>query len=128
MLPACTDLQRMRAFEEFLKALPQVDIVPENLLHAGCFCRTIRVPVGVTLTGALMKVPTILIVSGHCVLTSDGKAEELKGSFVFDCAAGRKTAFLTLAETMITCVFATQATTVADAVREMTDDELARIE
>jgi len=128
-VPACTTgaLVAVRQFEDFLKSLPQVRLERENLLHAGCYCRTLYVPEGIVLTGALMKLPTILIVSGHVRMTVGDRVEELKGYRVMACEAGRKTAFRTLGATAITCIFASNASSPEEAVGQMTDDTLMEI-
>jgi hypothetical protein len=128
-VPACTaqTLAVVRRFEDFLKALPQVSLKRENLLHAGCYCRTLYVPAGIVLTGALMKLPTILIVSGHVRMTVGNDIQESVGYRVLACEAGRKTAFRTITDTVMTCIFATTASGVEEAVGQMTDDTLMEI-
>ncbi|MBQ8091249.1 MAG: hypothetical protein IJ233_10955 [Pyramidobacter sp.] len=128
-VPACTaqTLAVVRQFEDFLKTLPQVRLTRENLLHAGCYCRTLYVPAGLVLTGALMKLPTILIVSGHVLMTVGNQVQDVEGYRVMACEAGRKTAFRTLADTVITCVFATNAASYEEAVGQMTDDTLMEV-
>ena len=52
-----------RVTEAFL-ATPQLELVTEHVLHGGMYARTIRMPAGYALAGALIKIPTILIING----------------------------------------------------------------
>jgi hypothetical protein len=94
--------QRIRAGE-------QVPIATHHVLHAGVYSRTICIPAGVALEGALIKIPTTLIICGRAVVLL-GDGEE-----------GRKQAYRAHADTWITMSFRTQATTVEQAEAEFTD-------
>lgn len=113
----------VRALEEHsLAHMPQVDIETTHSLHAGCYARTIRIPANVMLTGALMKIPTLLVFSGDADVIVGDHSERLTGYHVLEGAADRKTAFIAYADTWLTMSFATQATTVEEAEREFTDE------
>lgn len=121
-LPAMTseDVAKVRALESHLAQLPQVPISTQHHFHAGLYARTIRIPAGVMLTGALIRIPTLLILSGHATVFIGGQAQELAGYHVLPGQAGRKQAFLAHADTDLTMTFATQAKTVAEAEEEFT--------
>ena len=51
-------LDRVRQFENALEKCPQVEINVESVLFAGIYARTIKIPAGVVITGALLQVPT----------------------------------------------------------------------
>ena len=57
-------IDRVRALEEITSAMDQAEITTWHVLHSGMYSRTIKIPEGVLLTGALVKVPTILVVNG----------------------------------------------------------------
>jgi len=120
MTPAA--IERVRALEAQSLELPQVGIATNHLLHAGLYARTICIPAGVALTGALIRVPTVLIVSGHCSVCVGEGTLTLTGYHVLAASAGRKQAFYAHADTTLTMVFATRATTVAEAEDEFTDE------
>lgn len=129
-LPATTPdaLAKICELEEFVLAQPQLDIVTWHVLHAGIYSRTIMVPgagpdmVNV-LTGALIKIPTTLVVSGKCsVLIGDADEILIDGYHVFAAAAGRKQAFIAHEDTWLTMSFKTDARTVEEAEVEFTDD------
>lgn len=116
---AVADVRRL----EFLAAQrPQVEMETTHQFHAGIYSRTLKVPAGVLITGALIKIPTTLVVSGHAVMYGEGGAVELRGYHVMAAAAHRKQAFLAMSDTWITMLFTTAATTVEDAEAEFTDE------
>lgn len=114
---------RIAAIEQELLKLPQVGIHTHHVLHAGMYSRTITIPAGIVLTGALVKRPTILVVQGD-VLVSRGEEDGIRilGTAVLAASAGRKQVFITHAETTVTMVFPTSATTIEQAETEFTDD------
>lgn len=123
-LPAMTseEVARVQALESHLMQLPQVAIATQHHFHAGLYARTIRIPAGVMLTGAMIKIPTLLILSGHATVFIGGQAQDLAGYHVLPGRAGRKQAFLAHIDTDLTMLFATTATTVEQAEEEFTDE------
>lgn len=113
---------KIDAATELLLKAPQIDLVTEHVFHAGMYARTIRLPAGVALTGALIKIPTLLIVHGEAdVLTEDGWAQ-IRGYGVFSGSAGRKQVFVTRGPVEMTMIFPTQARSVEEAEEEFTDE------
>ena len=96
-------------------------IPTSHTLHGGMYARTVLVPAGVVITGALIKVATTLILSGSVKMYSGDEMVELTGYNVIAAAAGRKSAFLAVTDTHLTMVFPTSAATVAEAEAEFTD-------
>lgn len=115
-------IDKVRALETANAELPQVDIETVHTFHAGVYARTIRIPAGVLLTGALIKIPTLVIVSGNVIIYTDEGSKRLDGYNVFQAEAGRKQAFLAESDTFITMSFATSAETVEEAEEEFTDE------
>lgn len=115
-------IDRVRRLEGALAELPQVEIPTAHLFHAGMYARTIRIPAGVALTGALIKVSTVLIFSGHATVFIGGEAVELRGYHVIPASAGRKQAFVAHADTDLTMLFPSEARSVAEAEAEFTDE------
>lgn len=120
MSPARID--EVREFEARLAELPQACIDTHHVIHGGMYARTIRIPAGVALTGAEIKLATMLIVSGHVRVTIDDGTRDLAGYHVLAAAAGRKQAFLALADTDLTMIFPTQSRTVEECEAEFTDE------
>jgi len=115
-------IQAVRELESALLASPQVNVPIEHSLHAGVYARTARIPAGAVVTGAEIKVSTVLVLSGDAtVYTGDGEIR-LTGYHVIEADAGRKSAFLAHADTALTMLFASRARSVDEAEREFTDE------
>lgn len=120
MAPDAVD--KVREMETRVLEAPQVDIETWHVLHAGMYARTILIPAGVVLTGALITLATLLVFNGHAsVFIGDGEVE-LQGHHVIPASAGRKQAFIAHADTWLTMLFPTSATTVEQAEAEFTDE------
>jgi hypothetical protein len=115
-------IERVRALEAQVLALPQTEIATRHVIHGGMYARTIRVPAGVLLTGAEIKIATVLVIHGHSLVTLGEQTVELVGHNVLPASAGRKQAFLALADTDLTMVFPTSARTVEEAENQFTDE------
>lgn len=117
-----SSISAVKRFEDFSLQYPQADIPTQHLIHAGMYARTILVKKGTVITGALIKIPTILIINGSVLVTIGNDAIELVGYHVLPASAYRKQAFLTKEDTYITMVFATTANSVEGAEDEFTDE------
>ena len=101
---------------------PQILLRTENVFHAGLYARTIMVPRGVTIAGALIVIPTLLIVSGDVDVIIGRETTRITGYAVLEGQAGRKQAFHAHADTHLTMLFATDAQDVTDAEEQFTDE------
>ena len=115
-------IERVRKLEAAMMKAPQVAITTEHVLHAGMYSRTIKVPAGVTIVGSLMKIPTILILSGDFIIYIDDTPIKLHGYNVFTGNANRKQAGHAISDTYVTMVFPTKAKTIEAAEAEFTDE------
>jgi len=124
IIPAMTDqdLQKVTELENEAFKYPQLSIEIQHVFHAGIYARTAILPENTLITGALLKVPTILIVNGDCTMFVGNESRRLTGYHVFSAAAGRKQAFVAHSRTELTMMFATQSTTVDQVEQEFTDD------
>ena len=113
---------RVREFEAFSATQPQIPIRTLHVLHAGMYARTIRIPAGVALTGALIKIPTLLTISGDATVLIGEEEVRFTGYHVLPASAGRKQAFVVHADTDLTMLFPTIATTIEEAENEFTDE------
>ncbi len=123
-LPAMTDVDiaLVRQLECMIADRPQIDIPITHTLHAGMYARTAILPPGALITGALIKIPTVLVLHGDAQVFIGGESVRLTGYHVLSASAGRKQAFVAYAETHLTMVFPTNATTVEEAEAEFTDE------
>lgn len=119
--PAC--IAAVERIGQIVRAVPQVQVETHHVLHAGIYSRTICVPANCVLEGALIKIPTTLVICGHAsVLLGDGEEVIVSGYQVLAASAGRKQAYITHADTHITMSFHTDARSVEEAEREFTDE------
>lgn len=105
-----------------MMALPQVKIKTDHVLHAGMYSRTITMPPGTPLVGALIKIPTIVITVGDGWVYVNGNWKQVRGYNVIPGCEGRKQAFYSLGPLIITMIFPTCAKTVEEAEKEFTDE------
>lgn len=130
-LPATTarGVEAVRAIEQRVLELPQLDITTYHVLHAGVYSRTICIPKAPgegqknVLTSALIKVPTTLTIAGKCsVLIGDAEEVLVEGYRVVAAAAGRIQAYIAHEDTWITMSFKTDAKSIEEAEAEFTDE------
>lgn len=115
-------LEKLRKLETEVLKLPQVSIETKHAFHANMYARTCKVPAGVLMTGALIKIATLLVIEGDCIVYVDDHPVRMNGYNVLSASAGRKQAFLALKDTYITMIFPTKAATVEEAEDEFTDE------
>ena len=116
------DIEKVYKLEEYLKAFPTTEIPTEHVFHAGMYARSILVPANTVCCGALIKIATILIVSGDSIVFIGDRAVEVKGYRVFPASTHRKQALVALSDTYATMIFTTSCKTVEDAEKEFTDE------
>lgn len=108
--------------EAALLQLPQADIGTWHLVHGGLSARTILIPAGTALTGALTNIDNVCIVSGDITVTTDEGAKRLTGFHVVPALAGSKRVGFAHADTWWTTMHCTDLTNVADIEDEMTSE------
>ena len=117
-----SEVEAVRQLESAAQELPQVHMPTDHVFHAGMYARTIKIPAGVVLTGAQIKIPTILIISGDALVFGEDGPVRHAGYHVALGECGRKQAFYALHDTYLTMLFPTAATTVDAAEMEFTDE------
>lgn len=115
-------IQRVRDIETWMLTTEQTVLPIHHTLHGGVYSRSLMLPAGVAIAGALIKVPTTLIVSGHVSVFANDQWLEIAGYKVIAASAGRKQIFIAHTDTDITAFFATRAKTVREAEAEFTDE------
>lgn len=122
MAMSAQSVEAVRKLEKKLGSSDQIPIRTSHLLHGQMYARTICLPAGAALTGALLKLATILIVHGDCVVFTGDDEIHLSGFNVLPGSAGRKTAFISHTDTHMTMVFPSIAKTVEEAENQFTDE------
>jgi hypothetical protein len=120
MSPVAID--KVRQLENITLKAPQVNISTQHLFHAGIYARTIMIPKGVMLTGALIKIATTLIIFGDVVAYIGNETVKLHGYNVLPASANRKQAFVALSDVYMTMFFRSDTKNVKSAEDEFTDE------
>lgn len=116
-------LPRIATVEDALLAAgDQIELPTEHVIHAGMYARTVIMPQGMVMTGALIKRATTVIVCGAAAVLVGEEWQELDGYYVLPASSGRKQVFVSRSPVIITMIFPTQARTVEEAEAEFTDD------
>lgn len=115
-------IEKVRELELMALQMPQEDINTSHVIHGGMYARSIIIPAGVMVTGALIKIATMLIVHGHVIVYIGDDSIELNGYNVLPASANRKQAFLAKSDTYMTMIFPSDAETIKDAEEQFTDE------
>lgn len=115
-------IQKVSEIEKVVLLGPQVDIATTHTLHDGVYTRTIKIPAGVVLTGAIIKIPTTLIISGDVLVYIGNETKHLQGYVVLAANKNRKQVFVANSDTHVTMIFKTSVNTIEEAERQFTDD------
>jgi hypothetical protein len=115
-------IEKVRAVQSAIMKCPPVDMPVHHTLHGGVYSRSLRIPAGVMIVGALIRVPTTLIISGRVTVWANDQTMEVDGYTVLAGSVGRKQVFVAHEDTDMTMCFATQAKTVDEAEREFTEE------
>ena len=115
-------IEAVENLKNALSKVPQVEVETSHVFHAGMYCRTVHMKKFVIFTGALIKIPTVVIISGDVSMYMGTGLVRLSGYNVLKGDAGRKQAFFCHEDTSITMLFATNATTAEEAEAEFTDE------
>lgn len=121
-LPAVPSNDQIRQLEVEMLKHEQVILDTTMIAHGRMCARTILIPAGVALTGALINHDNICIVSGDISVTSSEGVKRLTGFHVLPSAAGFKRAGIAHADTWWTCIWHTDLTDPTDIENDMTDE------
>lgn len=115
-------LEAVRRLEEELYKLPQIDLHTMHQVFGGMCARTIFIPRGTALTGALTKRDNLCIVHGEILVTTDEGTVHLAGFNVLPAKAGAKRAGFALSDTIWTTIWTTELQDISAIEDEMTDE------
>lgn len=115
-------LEKLLKAEEVIGAREQIHVQTEHILHGGMYSRTVRLAPAVVIVGALIKVPTMLILHGEGWVFAGDQWYPYSDYQVIPAKPGRKQVFVTRTLTELTMIFPTKARTVAEAEAEFTDE------
>lgn len=116
-------VERVRELEKELQKHEQGSYFTNHVLHAGMYARTLVTPPFTVITGALIKIPTMLITHGEITAYVGNGSVRLHGYNVLPASAGRRQAVYSHdTDAYYTMIFPTTAKTVEDAERYFTDE------
>lgn len=116
------DIKHISEFEQEIREKGHNNIKTDHLFHAGMYARTITVPADNAIVGVLIKIPTLLIVSGDCMMLNGMRWVNVSGYNVIAAMSDRKQVFVAVKDTSITMIFPTLSKTVSEAEAEFTDE------
>ena len=91
--------ESVHRLEDALLQLPQVDLQTQMLVHGGMSARTVFIPAGTVVTGALTNLDNVCVVVGDITATTDAGPRRLTGVNVIPASAGFKRAAVAHADT-----------------------------
>ena len=115
-------IAKVFALQKAMHEYPQEQLHTDHVLHGGISTRTILIKAGSLLAGALVKIPTTLILFGDATVFADDESIRITGYKVLPASANRKQAFIAHEDTYLSMAFVTSATTIAEAEKEFTDE------
>lgn len=115
-------LEALGLAERIVGAAPQAEITTQHTLHAGMYARTMKLPAGHILVGALVQVETIVIFDGDADVLVGDSTIRLTGNHVIAASAMRKQIYQAHSDCYITAIFATAAKTVSEAEEQATKE------
>lgn len=116
------DIEYTSAINDALGMLPQEPVETWHTLHGGIYTRTVKIKKGMAIVGALILVPTTLVIHGTCVFNSGEREFSVDGQAVIPASANRMQAFYAIEDTWLSMAFATKAHTPYEAEEEFTED------
>lgn len=116
------DVEQVRSIEKHMLEMPQIPIRTDHCLHAGMYSRTVMIPADVMITGVLIKIATMLIVSGSAIVYVGDHSFELHGYNVLPASAHRKQAFVAKTDMYLTMIFPCNAESIEEAEKMFTDE------
>lgn len=116
------DREKANRIEQLILSVPQVDLNTSHVVAGGLYARTIVIPAGTILTGAVPNKDHINVVHGDISVTTDEGVKRITGYLVFPAKAGRKRVGLAHAETHWTTLIETALTEIEDIENEVTDE------
>lgn len=114
--------ERVAELEAALEHYPQEIIETTHLIHGGMCARTIRIPAGVLLTGALLNTQNICVMHGDITVTTSEGPKRLTGFHVIPADAGYKRAGIAHSDTWWTTIWPTQEKEIEAIEDEMTTE------
>ena len=120
--------QRVLAAERFIETTSQVNCPVREFWIPGGYAREISVPAGITLTGAVHKQESIIILSaGHMVLFTEDGPLDIRAPFTMNCAPGAKNIATAIEDCVWTNFFVTDETDPEKIVEVLSESKASEL-
>lgn len=97
------DQLRVFQLEQWTKQLPQVEMTTEHNFCTGVYARTLKIPAGVLLTGAIHNDESFFLIrEGHLLVSSGGPAVSVGPGFMTVTKPGEKRVGLAVTDVVVT--------------------------
>ena len=117
--PLCVERGQVERLEDEMKAMPQVQFLTDHHLFAGCYYRSILVPAGCALTGAVHLHDNILcLVRGKAYILNGPEPQLVEAPWCGVGPAGTKRVGLAIEDCVFLSALATPHTEVAKIEQE----------
>lgn len=101
----------------------EAEIPIEHFVYAGLYVRTCRLPKDSLIVGAMIQIPTVVIVSGNCVVSAGLFTQDIIGNnIVIKGLSNRRQIFLAREDSSITMIFRTDNTDLRECEKEFTPE------
>lgn len=100
--------EKVAALEQQLLQMPQARLATTHVVHGGMYARTIYIPAGTILTGALLAHDNICVVMGDIIVTTDQGLRHIVGHNILPARKGFKRAGIAISGTWWTTILATE--------------------
>lgn len=120
-------LSNLKEIEKKMLTKEQIKLLTIHSLYNGVYTRTILLKENEVICGALIKIPTTLIINGNIQVSDGDSVVDIVGFDVFLCEPNRKQLMKANGNTSITMLFKTDAKTIEEAEQEFTDDFLSLV-
>lgn len=120
-------VSNLKEIEKKMLTKEQIKLLTIHSLYHGVYTRTILLKENEVICGALIKIPTTLIINGNIQVSDGSSVVDIVGFDVFLCEPNRKQLMKANGNTSITMLFKTDAKTIEEAEQEFTDDFLSLV-
>jgi hypothetical protein len=114
--------ESVERLERAVLQLPQVDLKTTHCLNGGLYARTIFIPAGTVLTGAVHKKDHINVLQGDISVSTDEGMKRLTGHHVLPTKAGMKRAGFAHADTYWTTICPTDETDLEEIEADLVEE------
>lgn len=114
--------ETVRQAESYLLTLPQIDLGTTHIVHGEVSVRTIFIPAGGHVTGALTNLANVCLIHGDITVTTDNGPHRFTGFHILPAQPGAKRYGVAHADTYWTTVHHTKQTDIAAIEDEMTSE------